>query len=120
MEGLHALSAKSILIYQISEQKVIHLPTENEQFDAHYTHPDKDGHKNQNYISHLSDYVQTLSLGLQGASAESDWETCSRLQVTEGRKEEAVVEESQVASEKKNFKLVSARILQMGGKALLK
>ena len=43
----------------------------------------------------------TLSLGLQGASAESDWETCSRLQVTEGRKEEAVVEESQVASEKK-------------------
>ena len=61
----------------------------------------------------------TLSLGLQGASAESDWETCSRLQVTEGRKEEAVVEESQVASEK-NFKLVSARILQMGGKALLK
>ena len=27
----------------------------------------------------------TLSLGLQGASEESDWETWSRLQVTEGR-----------------------------------
>ena len=62
-----------------------------------YTLPDKDRHKEQNDIS----IYLTLSLGLQGASAESDWETCSRLQVTEGRKEEAVVEESQVASEKK-------------------
>ena len=96
--------------------KGIHLPTENEQFDPYYTHPDKDGHKKQNYISHLSDLIPRFARGQCGEWLGDMFPTTSH------RRKEGGSRCWRITSGiwKENFKLVSARIWQMGGKAMLK
>ena len=97
--------------------KVNHLCAENTPYDAHYyTHSDKDRHKNQNYISHLSDLIPWFARGQR-------WEWLGDMfPTTSHRGKEGGSRCWRIASGiwNESFKLVSTRIWQMGDKAMPK